>query len=86
MDKGYSLVDCISMNTMDAYGITQILTSDHHFNQEGQYTALMRQPLNPNPPQTRRQQNAQRTPSPRLRPLHHQPNPRPTTPQPYRTN
>ena len=44
MDKGYSLVDCISMNTMDAYGITQILTSDHHFNQEGQYTALMRQP------------------------------------------
>ena len=44
LDKGYSLVDCISMNTMDAYGITRILTSDHHFNQEGQYTALMRQP------------------------------------------
>ena len=44
MDKGYSLVDCISMNTMDDYGLTQILTSDHHFNQEGQYTALMRQP------------------------------------------
>lgn len=42
MDKGYSLVDCISMNTMDQYGITQILTSDHHFEQEGRYVALMR--------------------------------------------
>ena len=37
MDKGYSLVDCISN-----YGITQVLTSDHHFEQEGRYTALMR--------------------------------------------
>ena len=42
MDKGYSLVDCISMNTMDNLGITQILTSDRHFEQEGRYVALMR--------------------------------------------
>ena len=42
MNKGYSLVDCISMNTMDEYGITQIMTSNHHFEQEGRYVALMR--------------------------------------------
>jgi predicted nucleic acid-binding protein len=42
MDKGYSLVDCVSMNTMDDYGITQVLTSDHHFEQESRYVALMR--------------------------------------------
>ena len=42
MDKGYSLVDCISMNTMDEYGITLVLTGDHHFEQEGRYVALMR--------------------------------------------
>ena len=43
MDKGYSLVDCISMNTMDEYVITRILTNDRHFEQEGRYQALMRQ-------------------------------------------
>lgn len=43
MDKGYSLVDCISMNTMDEYRITRILTNDRHFEQEGRYEALMRQ-------------------------------------------
>ena len=42
LDKGYSLVDCISMITMDDYGITQVLTSDHHFEQEGRFIALMR--------------------------------------------
>ena len=42
MDKGYSLVDCISMNIMDEYGITQVLTSDRHFEQEGRFVALMR--------------------------------------------
>ena len=42
MDKGYSLVDCISMNTLDDYGITQVLTSDRHFEQEGRFVALMR--------------------------------------------
>ncbi len=43
LDKGYSLVDCISMNTMDDFGITQVLTSDRHFEQEGRFAALMRQ-------------------------------------------
>lgn len=44
LDRGYSLVDCISMRLMADRGLTQALTSDHHFNQEGQYTVLMRQP------------------------------------------
>jgi predicted nucleic acid-binding protein len=34
-DKGYSLVDCISMNTMRRLEITKILTHDRHFAQEG---------------------------------------------------
>jgi predicted nucleic acid-binding protein len=34
-DKGYSLVDCISMTTMRRQGILEILTNDHHFRQEG---------------------------------------------------
>lgn len=35
LDKEYSLVDCISMNAMHEEGITEILTNDHHFTQEG---------------------------------------------------
>jgi len=35
LDKEYSLTDCSSMNAMDAERITQILTHDHHFAQEG---------------------------------------------------
>jgi uncharacterized protein len=35
LDKGYSLTDCISMYTMRARGITEVLTHDHHFTQEG---------------------------------------------------
>lgn len=35
LDKGYSLTDCISMNTMRQLGITEILTHDRHFTQEG---------------------------------------------------
>ena len=35
LDKEYSLVDCISMNTMRDEGITEVLTHDHHFTQEG---------------------------------------------------
>ena len=35
LDKQYSLVDCISMVTMSSEGITEILTSDSHFTQEG---------------------------------------------------
>ena len=41
LDKGYSLQDCISMNVMDAEGITDILTSDRHFEQEG-FNILMK--------------------------------------------
>jgi len=34
-DKGYSLTDCISMLVMRQEGITEILTHDDHFTQEG---------------------------------------------------
>lgn len=39
-DKGYSLTDCIAMVTMRAQGITEILTHDAHFTQEG-FTILL---------------------------------------------
>jgi predicted nucleic acid-binding protein len=35
LDKGYSLTDCISMQTMRQMGITEVLTHDQHFAQEG---------------------------------------------------
>jgi len=34
-DKGYSLVDCISMTTMRRQGISEVLTNGRHFMQEG---------------------------------------------------
>lgn len=34
-DKEYSLTDCISMQTMKQLGITEVLTHDRHFTQEG---------------------------------------------------
>ena len=34
-DKSYSLVDCISMTTMRRQRISEVLTNDHHFMQEG---------------------------------------------------
>ncbi len=40
-DKGYSFVDCVSMSTMRRQGITEILTSDYHFAQEG-FKVLLR--------------------------------------------
>jgi predicted nucleic acid-binding protein len=40
-DKGYSLTDCISMQTMRRGRITEALTNDHHFEQEG-FRALFR--------------------------------------------
>lgn len=40
LDKGYSLTDCISMQTMRQLGITEILTHDKHFTQEGFVTLL----------------------------------------------
>ncbi len=39
-DKGYSLTDCISMEAMRQEGITEILTHDGHFTQEG-FTILL---------------------------------------------
>lgn len=41
LDKGYNLVDCVSMNTMRVYGIADILTNDRHFEQEG-FNILMK--------------------------------------------
>ena len=35
LDKSYSLVDCISMQLMRAQGISDVLTNDRHFAQEG---------------------------------------------------
>jgi predicted nucleic acid-binding protein len=40
-DKGYSLTDCISMQTMRQHGLTEVLTNDRHFEQEG-FRALFR--------------------------------------------
>jgi predicted nucleic acid-binding protein len=34
-DKGYSLTDCRSMVALRALGISEVLTNDHHFTQEG---------------------------------------------------
>jgi uncharacterized protein len=34
-DKAYSLTDCISMHVMRREGLTDVLTNDHHFTQEG---------------------------------------------------
>ena len=42
-DKGYSLTDCISMQTMRREGLMQALTNDRHFEQEG-FQALFRKP------------------------------------------
>jgi predicted nucleic acid-binding protein len=40
-DKGYSLVDCISMQAMRKEGLSEVLTNDRHFEQEG-FRALFR--------------------------------------------
>ncbi len=40
LDKGYSLTDCTSMNIMREHGMTEVLTHDKHFTQEG-FTILM---------------------------------------------
>lgn len=34
-DKGYSLTDCRSVLALRALGLTDVLTNDHHFTQEG---------------------------------------------------
>jgi predicted nucleic acid-binding protein len=38
-DKGYSLTDCRTMVAMRALGISEVLSNDHHFTQEG-FTVL----------------------------------------------
>jgi predicted nucleic acid-binding protein len=40
-DKGYSLIDCISMQTMERESLKDVLTNDKHFEQEG-FRALFR--------------------------------------------
>jgi predicted nucleic acid-binding protein len=42
-DKGYSLTDCRSMLALRDLGITEVLTNDHHFTQEG-FTILFPTP------------------------------------------
>ncbi len=39
-DKQYSLTDCISMETMRERQVKEVLTNDHHFEQEG-FTILL---------------------------------------------
>jgi predicted nucleic acid-binding protein len=34
-DKGYGLTDCRSMVALRALGVSEVLTNDHHFTQEG---------------------------------------------------
>ena len=42
-DKGYSLTDCRSMVALRTLGVTEVLTNDHHFTQEG-FTILFPTP------------------------------------------
>jgi hypothetical protein len=39
-DKSYSLTDCISMEVMRREGLSEVLTNDEHFTQEG-FTCLL---------------------------------------------
>jgi predicted nucleic acid-binding protein len=42
-DKEYSLTDCRSMVALTALGVSEVLTNDHHFTQEG-FTILFPTP------------------------------------------
>ncbi len=35
LDKGYSLADCMSMSICRRFAVTDVLTHDRHFEQEG---------------------------------------------------
>ncbi|MBD2103074.1 type II toxin-antitoxin system VapC family toxin [Leptolyngbya sp. FACHB-261] len=41
LSKGYSLTDCITMETMRSHQLTDVLTADNHFVQEG-FNALLK--------------------------------------------
>jgi len=41
-DKGYSLTDCISMNAMKGERVSDVLTNDPHFEQEGFHVLMSR--------------------------------------------
>ncbi|MBM4039735.1 MAG: type II toxin-antitoxin system VapC family toxin [Planctomycetes bacterium] len=41
-DKEYSHTDCVAMDAMRALGLADILTNDHHFEQEG-FTILLKE-------------------------------------------
>jgi predicted nucleic acid-binding protein len=43
LDKSYSLTDCRSMVALRALGVSEVLTNDHHFTQEG-FTILFPTP------------------------------------------
>ena len=40
-DKGWQLTDCASILIMQKFGIQEVLTGDHHFEQAG-FTSLLR--------------------------------------------
>lgn len=44
-DKGYSLVDCVSMEVMRQHGLTEALSADRHFVQEGFVALLLQEEL-----------------------------------------
>jgi len=48
-DKEYSLTDCISMEKMRSQGLNEVLTNDHHFEQEN-YTVLINKEDAPSEP------------------------------------
>ncbi len=41
-DEGYGLTDCTAMLAMREHGVTEALTNDHHFEQEG-FTILLKE-------------------------------------------
>lgn len=42
-DKSYSLTDCGSMNAMDTESIREVLTNDHHFEQESYLVLIQKE-------------------------------------------